>query len=235
MGDMVLGFAREDRVRLALIDPDISEPFLDSLESNLSTAATQYLGFKSTDDLKAATAAFTAVQAEALTSLTLARNRFKAKFRQDPSALRSILDSLGYTELYKEAHNNRSQASLVDLLYTYETKLPTVLPQLIAKNIPLPIINAPAGFAAGLLAANITQDSFKVTSPALTGEKRTFFNNLWYQIVEVTDAGKDTYKGTDHERRYIHARLWDALGIHSGGPGDDGADGNPNSDGPPTV
>ncbi len=215
LGDMVLQYAREDQDELSAIDPDINEASLNRLDADLDTASTQYLGFKSTDDLKQATRVFTGIQGDALTKLGIVKRRIQSKFRRNEADRTFLLDMLGFTELFDEARYNGSQSTLVDLLYTYQAKLPEARTLLSSKNIPLTIINAPSLLADNLRSANVTQDTFKISGQEFTGEKRVFFNSIWDRILEITDAGKEQFADTAKENRYVPTRLREALGIYS--------------------
>lgn len=186
-----------------------ANPFFPNLQTRIDTIIQTYLGVDNAKDLRAATKAVEAIQKQALTTLGEINTQIVADFKKDKERRDEILKTLGFKAYYQDAYKSKSQAALINLLYSIKQNLSATLKtEITTKGTEASSLEAVIGFADALKNANVTQETYKSAKPTNTAEAVNTFNNIYDDVMSVaTIAAKFLKDDKANQSGFIFSKL----------------------------
>lgn len=171
-----------------------TDAFLNDLKTQIETTTETYLGKDAAKNMREATQIVISLQAKAQNDLSEFKTQITQDFKKTPAKKDEILNTLGFSALYKKVKAG-DQEALVQLLYQFKTNItPALNTEIVEKGTAQATIEAIVGYANTLKEANITQEGTKGTRKEITEEAVVAFNNIYDQVISVATIARNLYK-----------------------------------------
>ena len=182
-----------------------ADPFFDKLEKKLESVVHTYVGINNLKDLLEATQVLFQLQTTALSDLTFFRLQMK-RLIKDKAKLKLYLNIFGFDDYYEDAKRNKSQSSIINLLYAIQKNITiTIQDELVNLNINADLIKRLISYADTLYNANITQETFKAQRPTDTADAVTHLNEIYDEVMDVVVLSNGYFK--DKKKKEIASEL----------------------------
>lgn len=170
-----------------------ADPFFDDLKQKIETATQTFLGVDSAKDLRGATQALLAIQKQATKDLALCKVQIEEDFKSDKTRRDELLRQLGFTGYLKNVQSG-DQEALIQLLFQFKTNLTVALKaEIMAKGTAKETLDTITAYADGLIAANISQESFKGLRKTITAAALKEFNDIHSQVISICKIATKLY------------------------------------------
>jgi hypothetical protein len=170
-----------------------ADPFFDDLKKRIDAATQNFLGVDSAKDLRGATQALLAIQKQATADLAICKVQIVEDFKKDKTRRDELLRQLGFTGFLKSVQA-RDQEALIQLLYQFKTNLtPALKDEIIAKGTAKEVLDTITAYADGLIAVNISQESFKGLRKIITAAAVQEFNELHSLVMSICKIAAKFY------------------------------------------
>ncbi len=108
----------------------------------------------------------------------------ESDFSDNKTRKSEVLKELGYTDYFKDAHNDDTEA-LINLLYQYQKNMtPDLQDELTTVGTPAESVTAPSSYAESLQTANVSQESFKSTKKVTTATTVQAYNDIYKEVID---------------------------------------------------
>lgn len=170
--------------------PIWADPFFTKLQERINNAFSNIIGVSSAEMMKRATRQVTTIQQKALKDIIDLHVQLEVDYEDDKERLKIVLDTLGMTTLYKEAQN-KSQESLIKLLYQFKTNLTEELKaEITAKGTPLKLLDDIVDYADAMKQANVSQEQAKGIRKEISQEGQDELNAIYKQVIGVAKIAR---------------------------------------------
>ena len=165
--------------------------YATGLSTRIDVVMDDYLGLDKKKELRDATSRLNAVQAPALRDLSFLKAQIEVDFKNKD---KEMLNSLGFAKNLRDVQKG-NQESLIQLLYTFKTNLTSELRTSITEKGTNPaLLDRIVGYADELKEANVSQETMKETTKALSQEATTAFNNIYEEITGICKIAANFYQ-----------------------------------------
>ena len=171
-----------------------ADPYFQDIKAQINTIIQDNLGVDSAKELRQATIAVKAIQANALTDLAEIKVQIEQDFKTQPDRKPEILNQLGFTNYYALA-TTRDQEGLINLLFQYNTNLtPALKAEIVAKGTAAAALDAINAYAQTLKDADVLQEGTKGTRKEITSETIQIFNEIYSTVSSIAIIAAKFFK-----------------------------------------
>ncbi|MFH1005694.1 MAG: hypothetical protein V1781_09440 [Bacteroidota bacterium] len=171
-----------------------ADPFITNFQTRIDTAISVYLGLDPKKDLKLATQQILQIQAQTLSNLSLFKTNIVADYATDKIRLKWLLDTLGFTDNYKDSLK-KDQEALVELLQKFKLNMTTAIKtEISAKGTSTTLITDIINSADIIKNADVYQEGLKGASKELTNQAITEFNAIYAQATAICKIAAKLFK-----------------------------------------
>ncbi len=163
---------------------NLTVAYLKDLETRLNAIVKDNLGVDNAKQLRQQTATVYSIQDPAYAALSEMKAQIESDFSDNKSRKSEVLKELGYTDYFKDAQKDDTEA-LINLLYQYQKNMtPDLQEELTAAGTPTESITAPSTYAESLQTANVSQESFKSTKKVTTAATVQAYNDIYKEVMD---------------------------------------------------
>ena len=165
--------------------------YVTALSTKIDDAFTSYLGLDKLKALREATKQLKAIQQPALNDLSFIKTQIDVDFGAEAVEIRR---SLGFeTNLLKVQKGD--QEALVQLLFSFQKGMTEELKtQMTAKGTSPALIDRILGYATQMSDANVTQESLKESTQAISAEAIDVLNSIYNEVIGICKIASLYYK-----------------------------------------
>jgi hypothetical protein len=168
-----------------------TEEYANQLATKIDEAIENYLGLDKKKELRDTTANLAAIQEPAMRDLSFIKTQIEVDF--DGEA-KEIIKTLGFDKNLR-AVQNRDQEALIELLYSFKKGLNNKLREdIIAKGTSPELIDRIIAYADQMKQTNISQETLKETTKALSDEALQEFNDIYDQVIGICKIASSFYQ-----------------------------------------
>lgn len=168
-----------------------TEDYANQLATKIDSAIENYLGLDKKKELRDTTANLASIQEPAMRDLSFIKTQIEVDF--DGEA-KEIIKTLGFDKNLR-AVQNRDQEALIELLYSFKKGLSKKLKDaIIAKGTNPELIDRIISYADQMKQTNISQETLKETTKALSDEALQEFNNIYDQVIGICKIASSFYQ-----------------------------------------
>ncbi|MGQ1788492.1 MULTISPECIES: hypothetical protein [unclassified Saccharicrinis] len=165
--------------------------YANGLSAKIDDAIDNYLGLDKKKELRNATTQLGAIQTPARRDLSFLKTQLEVDFG---SEAKEIVKNLGFTKNLKAVQDNNQEA-LIQLLYTFKQNLTEDLKtQIIEKGTAPALLARMVGYADQMKDANVSQETMKETSKALSEEAIDALNDIYSEIAGICKIAASFYQ-----------------------------------------
>lgn len=137
------------------------------------------------------TANLASIQSPAMRDLSFIKTQIEVDFGKDA---KEIIKTLGFDKNLRSVQN-RDQEALIELLYSFKKGLNDNLKnQLIEKGTNPELINRIISYADQLKLTNVSQETLKETTKALSEEALNEFNAIYDEVIGICKIASTFYQ-----------------------------------------
>lgn len=168
-----------------------TEEYTNNLASKIDDAIENYLGLDKKKELRETTANLASIQMPAMRDLSFIKTQIEVDFGKDA---KEILKALGFDKNLR-AVQNRDQEALIELLYSFKKGLTENLKtQIIEKGTNPELIDRIINYADQLKQTNVSQETLKETTKALSEEALQEFNDIYDEVIGICKIASVFYQ-----------------------------------------
>ena len=171
------------------------------------------LGVDPKKDLRSASEVVSSIMKPSKEGLAFFKTEIMDDFRKDTPRRVEILLTLGFTEHLRGVQLGQ-QESLIELLFKFKTNMtPALRTEITAKGLKDESIDEIIGYANTLVAADVTQETFKETTKEVTQEVIDSFNNIYLEIIGICLKAAKIFRNSPLKRdKFIFSKVIRNLG-----------------------
>ena len=156
--------------------------YVGGLSTKIDNAMDQYLGMDKKKELREATARLSAIQAPALRDLSFLKTQLEVDFG---SKATELLKQLGFTKNIAKVKQGNQEA-LIELLHTFKSNMNEGVKANITEKGTNPVlIDRIIGYANQMVEANVSQETMKETTKALSAEAVNALNDIYTETIGI--------------------------------------------------
>lgn len=179
---------------LSLARSNWNEEFANQLAVKIDDAIENYLGLDKKKELRNATANLSSIQTPAIRDLSFLKKQLQVDFATEKTKLKEMLKNLGFEKNLRKVHNS-DQEALIELLYAFKKGMNNSLKsEIVAKGTNPELIDRIIGYADLMKSANISQETQKETTKAVSEEATNTFNEIYTEIIGVCKIASSFYQ-----------------------------------------
>ena len=168
-----------------------TEDYATNLATKIDEAIENYLGLDKKKELRDTTANLASIQSPAMRDLSFIKTQIEVDFGKDA---KEIIKTLGFDKNLRSVQN-RDQEALIELLYSFKKGLNDNLKnQLIEKGTNPELINRIISYADQLKLTNVSQETLKETTKALSEEALNEFNAIYDEVIGICKIASTFYQ-----------------------------------------
>ena len=168
-----------------------TEDYATNLAAKIDEAIENYLGLDKKKELRDTTANLASIQSPAMRDLSFIKTQIEVDFGKDA---KEIIKTLGFDKNLRSVQN-RDQEALIELLYSFKKGLNDNLKnQLIEKGTNPELINRIISYADQLKQTNVSQETLKETTKALSEEALNEFNAIYDEVIGICKIASTFYQ-----------------------------------------
>ena len=177
--------------------------YFEEVKARIKHGFTDILGIDGRTQLSESTARLLVLQEDASNLLGDVKVQIDVDFKKDPTRRDQILNTLGYTALYKDLQS-KSQQTLVELLYKFKLGLtPALKTELTEKGIDGTTLDEIVGYADQVSAANASQEGHKATGKEVTANAITELNSIYEEVIGIAQIASAFYRNDKVKQAYF--------------------------------
>lgn len=168
--------------------------YAEELNNRIKSIMEKFLGIDSKKNLRDSSQALSEIQMPARRDVAFFKTQIDADFRDKPQTRDEFLKSLGFAKYLKDVQTG-SQEALIQLLNAFRINMnDSIRKQITEKGLNNALIDNIIGYTSSLENANITQESFKMSSKQVTQEVRDSFNAIYDEIIVICKIASAYYR-----------------------------------------
>lgn len=176
---------------LSIVRINWNADYATALSSQIDLAIDTYLGLDKKKELRQATSSLMEILTPALRDLSFLKTQIEVDFKDESDEL---LMQLGFTSYLNDARKG-NQESLIQLLYTFKNNMSEALQAYIVDKGTSPLlIERITAYADSMLEANVSQETMKETTKALSEEAINALNEIYSEIIGVCKIAASYYQ-----------------------------------------
>jgi len=168
-----------------------TEEYANQLATKIDEAIENYLGLDKKKELRDTTANLASIQEPAIRDLSFIKTQIEVDF--DGEA-KEIIKTLGFDKNLR-AVQNRDQEALIELLYSFKKGLnKKIKDAIIEKGTNPELIDRIIAYADQMKQTNISQETLKETTKALSDEALKEFNDIYDHVIGICKIASSFYQ-----------------------------------------
>ena len=176
---------------LSMVRSTWTVEFATSLSEKIDNAIETHLGIDKKKELRNATANLKAIQTPAMRDLSFIKTQIDVDFG---AKAKEILTNLGFTTSLRKAQSG-SQEALIQLLYSFKSSITEELKTtMVSKGTNPALIERVISYASLLLDSNVTQESLKESTKAISEDAVNAFNEIYTEISGICKIASTYYQ-----------------------------------------
>lgn len=179
---------------LSMARSNWNEEYANNLAAKIDDAIENYLGLDKKKELRNATANLSSIQTPAIRDLSFFKQQLQVDFADDKKKLKEMLKNLGFDKNLRNVQHS-DQEALIELLYAFKKGMTDSLKSEIVANGTNPeLIERIIGYADQMKQANISQETQKEVSKAVSEEAKNAFNEIYDEIIGICKIASSFYQ-----------------------------------------
>lgn len=176
---------------LSMIRSTWTGEFADQLSAKIDNAIENYLGLDKKKELRDTTAQLALIQNPAKRDLSFIKTLIEVDFGKEA---KKIIKTLGFNKNLRSVQKG-DQESLIELLYSFKKGLTESLrTQMIDKGTNAVLIDRIIAYADQLKQINVSQETLKETTKALSEEALKAFNQIYNEVIGICKIASNFYQ-----------------------------------------
>lgn len=171
-----------------------TEEYANHLATKIDDAIENYLGLDKKKELRNATTNLSSIQTPAIRDLSFLKKQLQVDFSKEKSYLKDMLKTLGFNKNLRSVQNS-DQEALIELLYAFKKGMTESLKNdIVAKGTNPELIDRIVNYAEQLKQANVSQETQKETTKAISEEATNIFNAIYNEIIGICKIAGSFYQ-----------------------------------------
>lgn len=185
-----------ETLKLNLADLSITrstwtEEFANQLSAKIDNAIENYLGLDKKQELRDTTAHLASIQNPAKRDLSFIKTQIEVDFGKDA---KKIIKTLGFNKNLRSVQKG-DQEALIELLYSFKKGLTQSLrTQITDKGTNAVLIDRIIAYADQMKQTNVSQETLKETTKALSEEALKAFNEIYNEVIGICKIASNFYQ-----------------------------------------
>ncbi|UOB18995.1 hypothetical protein [Abyssalbus ytuae] len=176
---------------LSVVRSTWTTEYTTTLAERIDEAIENYLGLDKRKELREATSKVEAIQSPAMRDLSFIKTQIEVDFGNDA---KEILKTLGFHN-HLQAARQGDQEALIQLLYTFKTGMNEELQtQITQKGTNPALITGIIDYADQLKQANVSQETLKETTKALSEKALKELNDIYEDVAGICKIASNFYR-----------------------------------------
>ena len=168
-----------------------TEEYTTQLSTKIDDAIDNYLGLDKKKELRDTTANLAAIQNPAKRDLSFIKTQIEVDFGKDA---KEIIKALGFDKSLRSVQKG-DQEALIELLYSFKKGLNASLKaQIIEKGTNTALLDRIIAYADQMKQTNVTQETLKETTKALSEEALKAFNEIYNEVIGICKIASNFYQ-----------------------------------------
>ena len=168
-----------------------NQDYVDNLSTKIDDAIENYLGMDQKKELRDTTSNLAAIQAPAQRDLSFIKTQIEVDFDNRAD---EIIKTLGYDKNLRDVQRG-DQEALIELLYSFKHGLTEELKNEITQKGTSPeLIDRIIGYADQVKQLNVSQESLKESTKALSEEGVKIFNDIYDEVIGICKIAANFYQ-----------------------------------------
>ena len=179
---------------LSSVRSNWTEEYSNNITAKIDDAIENYLGLDKKKELRNATAHLSSIQIPAIRDLSFFKKQLQVDFADSKKKLKEMLKNLGYEKNFRNVQQS-DQEALIELLYTFKKGMKDSLKsEIVAKGTNPELIDRIINFADQIKQANVSQETQKEISKAVSEEAKNAFNEIYDEIIGICKIASSFYQ-----------------------------------------
>lgn len=167
-----------------------TEDYATNLAAKIDDAIENYLGLDKKKELRDTTANLATIQAPAMRDLSFIKTQIEVDFGKEA---KEIIKALGFDKSLRSVQKG-DQEALIELLYSFKKGLTDSLRiKIIDKGTNSLLIDRIIAYADQMKQANVSQETLKETTKAISEEALNVFNDIYNEIIGICKIASAFY------------------------------------------
>lgn len=168
-----------------------TEEYTTQLSAKIDNAIENYLGLDKKKELRDTTSQLASIQTPAKRDLSFIKTQIEVDFGKDA---KEIIKTLGFNKNLRAAQRGNQEA-LIELLYSFKKGLTDSLKtQMLEKGANTMLIDRIISYADQLKQTNVSQETLKETTKALSEEALDAFNDIYNEVIGICKIASNFYQ-----------------------------------------
>jgi len=185
---------KSNLAELSLVRSIWNEEFANHLATKIDDAIENYLGLDKKKELRNATANLSSIQTPAIRDLSFLKKQLQVDFANEKPKLKEMLKSLGFDKNLRKVQQS-DQEALIELLYAFKKSMKDSLKsEIVAKGTNSELIDRIISYADLMKSANVSQETQKETTKAVSEEATNAFNAIYTEVIGICKIASSFYQ-----------------------------------------
>jgi len=196
---------------LSAIRSNWTPEYVQQLSDKIDVSIDQYLGLDKKKELREMTRKLASIQEPAARDLSFLKIQIEVDFGEKAP---DILKVLGFYGDYAEVRKGEQEA-MIELLESFKKGLTdSVRQQIIDRGTSAVLLDRIIGYANQMIETNISQETLKSTTKALTAEAQESFNEIYDEVIGICKIAANYYLQEPLKKDlFTFTRVVDRMGI----------------------
>lgn len=179
---------------LSMVRTNWTQEYVTQLSSKIDDAIENYLGLDKKKELRNATANLSSIQTPAIRDLSFLKKQLQVDFAAEKPELKDMLRTLGFVKNLRKVQNS-DQEALIELLYAFKKGMKESLKsEIVAKGTNSELIDRIINYADQMKLANVSQETQKETTKAVSEEATNAFNGIYSDVIGICKIASSFYQ-----------------------------------------
>lgn len=179
---------------LSAVRSNWTEDYVNKLSEKIDDAIENFLGLDKKKELREATIQLQSIQTPARRDLSFFKTQLEVDFNGDVVKKDKVLKELGFTKNLKTVQKGNQEA-LIQLLYTFKKSMTDKLKaEIVEKGTNTALIERIIEYAEKLMAAEVSQETLKETSKAISAEAISVLNEIYEEVAGICKIAYKFYQ-----------------------------------------
>ena len=179
---------------LSMVRTNWTQEYVTQLSSKIDDAIENFLGLDKKKELRNATANLSSIQTPAIRDLSFLKKQLEVDFASEKSNLKEMLKNLGFDKNLRRVYNS-DQEALIELLYAFKKGMKEKLKSdIVSKGTNPELIDRIVNYAEQLKQANVSQETQKETTKAISEEATNIFNSIYEELIGICKIASTFYQ-----------------------------------------
>jgi len=190
----IVGSLNANLADLSMVRTNWTQVYVDQLSIKIDDSIENYLGLDKKKELRDATANLSSIQTPAIRDLSFLKTQIEVDFENEKHKKKNILKTLGFDKNLRKARLS-DQEALIELLYAFKKGMKESLKNdIVEKGTNPELIDRIISYAGQLKQANVSQETKKETTKAVSEEATKAFNSIYDELIGICKIASSFYQ-----------------------------------------